>query len=66
MDEFCEKSGYKRNTVCFEFKGREVFESDTPKSIGVKHGDIIDVYERLNLFSEYFILIYIKNSYINL
>ena len=47
MEEFCEKSGYELKTVRFEFKGREVFESDTPKLIGMKHGDNIDVYTRL-------------------
>ena len=55
MEEFCEKSGYELKTVRFEFKGREVFESDTPKLIGMKHGDNIDVYTRLKLFSTYYI-----------
>ena len=32
------------------FKGIEVHESHTPKLIGMKEGDNIDVYERLNLF----------------
>ena len=33
------------------FKGREVFKLDTPDLIGIKQGDTIDVYGRLNLFS---------------
>ena len=64
MEEFCEKSGLDRKTVCFMFKGREVFETDTPKLIGMKHGDNIDVYDRLNLFSIYYIFVYIKVNYI--
>ena len=55
MEEFCEKSGLDRKTVCFMFKGREVFETDTPKLIGMKHGDNIDVYTRLKLFSKHYI-----------
>ena len=40
--------------VRFKFKGREVFESDTPDLIGMKKGDNnnIDAYGRLNSFSE--------------
>ena len=63
MEEYCKKSGYKRETVRFMFKGREVFESDTPDLIGMKHGDNIDAYDRLNLFSKYYILISINISY---
>ena len=51
MEEYCEKSGRERNTVRFMFKGREVFESDTPELIGMKQGDNIDAYGRLDLFS---------------
>ena len=64
MEEFCEKNDLDRKKVCFMFKGREVFQTDTPKLIGMKHGDNIDVYDRLNLFSKHYILVYIKSSYI--
>ena len=51
MEEYYKKSGRESNTVRFMFKGREVFESDTPELIGMKHGDNIDAYDRLDLFS---------------
>ena len=51
MEEYCEKLGLEMNQVRFMFKGREVFEHQTPKSIGMKEGDNIDGYERLDLFS---------------
>ena len=36
------------------FKGREVFEEDTPDSIGMKPGDNVDVYERLHYLVKFF------------
>ena len=51
MEEYCEKKGYEKKHVRFMFKGREVFEHQTPKSINLKEGDNIDAYERLDLFS---------------
>ena len=51
MEEYCKNSDVERKQVCFMFKGREVFESDTPELIGMKHGDNIDAYDRLDLFS---------------
>ena len=46
MEEYCKESGYKIKQVRFAFKGREVFESDTPELLGMKYGDNIDVYKR--------------------
>ena len=43
INDVCKKSGIHRDRLCFMYKGREVFESDTPNSIGLKEGDIIDV-----------------------
>ena len=48
IEEYCKMSGYERKSVRFVFKGRELLQTDTPKSIGMKHEDNIDVYERLN------------------
>ena len=43
MDEHCEKSDYESKNLRFMFEGREVFEIDTPKSIGMKNGDHLDI-----------------------
>ena len=51
MDEYYKKKGLDRKSVRFMFKGREVFEEDTPKLIGMKEGDNSDAYERLHLFT---------------
>ena len=51
MEEYCKNNGYERKQVRFMFKGRQVFQSDTPDLIGMKQGDNIDVYGRLNSFS---------------
>ena len=46
MDEFCRIRGLERKLVCFMYNGREIFETDTPKSIGLKHGENIDCFDR--------------------
>ena len=46
MEEYYEKKGLDKKQVRFMIKGKEVFETDTPKSIGMKQGDNIDAYER--------------------
>ena len=51
MDEYCKNKGLQRKNVRFVFNGRKVFETDTPKLIGMKEGDNIDAYERLQLFT---------------
>ena len=51
MEEYCKKSGLDRKKARFMFKGREVFDSDTPDLIGMKKGDNTDNYDRLDLYS---------------
>ena len=51
MDEYCKNKGLDRKNIRFVFKGRVVSQTDTSKSIGMKKGDSIDVYERLHLFT---------------
>ena len=51
MEEYCKKNGYEKKQVRFMFKGREVFETDTPKLIGMELGGNIDAFGRLNSFS---------------
>ena len=46
MDDFCKMRGLERKLVCFMYNGREVFETDTPMSIGLKEGDNIDCFDR--------------------
>lgn len=46
MMDFCKLKNLDRKLVCFIFNGREVFETDTPESIGLKEGDNIDCYEK--------------------
>ena len=46
MTEFCKVRGLKRDLVCFMYNGREVFETDTAKSIGLKEGDNIVCFYR--------------------
>ena len=48
MEYFCETNGVERKKVRFMFEGKEVFEADTPNSIGMKLGDTIDACHRLN------------------
>ena len=51
MDEYCKKKGLDRKNVRFVFNGRVVFQTDTPKLIGMKEGDNIEAHERLDLFT---------------
>ena len=45
MDEYCKATGEDRNSIYFMYKGREVLETDTPKTIGFLEGDTIEVYD---------------------
>ena len=45
MDEYCKVSGEDRSSIFFMYKGREVLETDTPKSINFVEGDTIEVYD---------------------
>ena len=45
MDEYCKISGEDRSSIFFMYKGREVLETDTPKSINFVEGDTIEVYD---------------------
>ena len=51
MKAFCKTNSLERKNVRFMLKGREVFEIDTPELVGLKKGDNIVAYKRLNLFS---------------
>ena len=51
MEQFCKSIRLERKDVCFYFKGKEVFESTTPESIGMKGNDVIQGYDRLNSLS---------------
>ena len=46
MDDYCKATGEDRKSIYFVYKGREVYETDTPKSIGFVAGDIIEVYDK--------------------
>ena len=41
MTDFCKMRGLERKLVCFLYNGRDLFETDTPKSVGLKEGDKI-------------------------
>ena len=45
MDEYCKTTGEERNSIYFMYKGREVLETDTPKSINFVEGDTIEIYD---------------------
>ena len=45
MDDACKKRGFQRENWCFIFNGKIVLETDTPRSIGMKESDNIDMYE---------------------
>ena len=49
MNDFCQIRGLKRKLVCFIYNGREVFETDTPESIGLKEGDYVDCFDRFSV-----------------
>ena len=44
--DFCKIRGLEKEKVCFMYNGREVTETDTPESIGLKEGDNIDCFDR--------------------
>ena len=44
--DFCKIRGLEKEKVCFMYNGREVNETDTPESIGLKEGDNIDCFDR--------------------
>ena len=48
LAEYCEKKGVKREDVFFMYNGKEVFETDTPKSIGYQKGIEFEVFDRIN------------------
>ena len=51
MADFCKIRGLEKEMVRFIHNGREILETDTPESIGLKEGDNIDCFDRwLNLF----------------
>ena len=45
MDKYCKATDEDRNSTYFMYKGREVLETDTPKTIGFVEGDTIEVYD---------------------
>ena len=45
MDEYRKISSEDRSSIFFMYKGREVLETDTPKTIGFVEGDTIEVYD---------------------
>ena len=47
MHDFSMTRGLDRKLVCFIYNGQEIFETDTPKSIGLKEGDNTYVFDRL-------------------
>ena len=59
MTEFCKVRGLERKLVCFMLNGREVFETDTPRSIGLKEGDQIDCFYR---FSKHYFIFLSRSS----
>ena len=46
INDYCTKRGLDRSLVRFMVNGREIFETDTPASVGMKNGDKIDVQDR--------------------
>ena len=44
--DYCKIKNIKRELVSFHFGGREILDTDTPKSIGLKEGDKIDVSDK--------------------
>ena len=46
MCEVCEKKGVDRENVKFMYNGKEIFETDTFNSVGMKNGDIIETIVR--------------------
>ena len=43
---YCRVKNLKRDNMSFQFKGREILDTDTPNSIGLKEGDKIDVLDK--------------------
>ena len=47
MNAFCKRSGIdNKDQVEFWFKGRPLEETDTPKLVGLKSGDNIEIYDK--------------------
>ena len=47
MSAYCEIKNFGRDAVSFYFNGREILDTDTPLSIGLKESDKIFVCDRL-------------------
>ena len=47
MSAYCEIKNFRRDAVSFYFNGREILDTDTPLSIGLKESDKIFVCDRL-------------------
>ncbi|KAK7208267.1 ubiquitin-related domain-containing protein [Myxozyma melibiosi] len=43
MDTFCERQGKSRLAVRFLFDGERVNDADTPQTLGMQDGDILEV-----------------------
>ena len=46
MTEYCKIKKLKRDLVSFYFGGREILDTDTPNSLGLKEGDKIEVFDK--------------------
>ena len=46
ITDFCKKRGLDKSLVRFMVNGREIFETDTPDSIGMNDGDEIDIVDK--------------------
>ena len=47
MIEYCQTKNIEKNQVCFSYGGRHIKDTDTPKSLGLKNGDVIELKYRL-------------------
>ena len=46
INDYCKKRGLDRSLVRFMLNGKEIFETDTPESIGMKDVDKIFVKDK--------------------
>lgn len=46
MNAYCERTGLAPLTVRFRFEGHAITENDTPTSLQMQEGDMIEVYQQ--------------------
>ena len=50
LTEYCRMKNIEKDQFCLSYGGRQILDTDTPKSLGLTDGEIIDVHYRCSHF----------------